>query len=136
MSDLLIEFVEEPTSGVDNLKKVKAECDTPIAADETANDLQSIKALIDKRSVDCIVLKPSAIGGIVPSSEVVQVARESGLDVVVTSMLESSIGVNLAAHFSSAFQITNPAPGLATSYLLVKDLVSPLPLKNGHIHLD
>ena len=35
MSDLSIEFVEEPTSGIDNLKKVKSACDIPIAADET-----------------------------------------------------------------------------------------------------
>ena len=136
MSDLSIEFVEEPTSGIDNLKKVKSACDIPIAADETASDLKAIAALIDKQSVDCIILKPSAIGGIVPSSEVVHAARESGLDVVVTSMLESSIGINIAAHFSSAFQVTSPAPGLATSYLLVDDLASPLTLKDGHIHLD
>ena len=136
MSDLSIEFVEEPTSGIDNLKKVKSACDIPIAADETASDLKAIAALIDKQSVDCIILKPSAIGGIVPSSEVVHASRESGLDVVVTSMLESSIGINIAAHFSSAFQVTSPAPGLATSYLLVDDLASPLTLKDGHIHLD
>ncbi len=92
MSDLSIEFVEEPTSGIENLKKVKSACDIPIAADETASDLQAIAALIDKQSVDYIILKPSAIGGIVPSSEVVHAARESGLDVVSLPYLKAPLG--------------------------------------------
>ena len=136
MKDLAIEFIEEPTAGIENLRKVKDASDIPIAADETAADLQTIKTLVDQRSVDYIVVKPSAIGGIVPASEVVRTTQESGLNIVVTSMLESSVGIRTAAHFASSFQLTNPAPVLATSYLLVDDLVSPLRLHDGHIHLD
>ena len=136
LQDFSIEFIEEPVSGIEQLREVKNSCGVPIAADETALNLKDTEALIESEAVDCIIVKPSAIGGIVPATQVTDLARASGLTVVVTSMLESSIGVSLAAHFSSALHLTDPAPGLATSYLLLNDLIRAPEVKNGYIHLS
>ncbi len=136
LQDLSIEFIEEPVSGIEQLREVRNACGVPIAADETALNIEAVETLIEREAVDCIIVKPSAIGGIVPSTQVTDLARASGIDVVVTSLLESSIGVSLAAHFASALQLTDPAPGLATSYLLLNDLIPAPEIKDGCIHLS
>ena len=62
-------------------------------------------------------------------------AAQAGLGVVVTSLLESSHGIKLAAHFASARGLSDPAPGLATAELLTQDLGCPSPISNGHLSL-
>ena len=130
-----LEFIEEPTAGLAGLAKVRKGAAFPVAVDESAGDLAGLRQAIDLGSGDFFILKPSAIGGLVVAEQAATMAAQAGLGVVVTSLLESSHGVKLAAHFASAQGLSAPSPGLATAELLTQDLGCPLPISNGHLSL-
>ena len=71
------------------------------------------------------VREPSAGGGIVVAAELAAVAREAGLGVVSTSLLDGAVGVSHAAHLASAIGAIDQAPGLATSALIAEDVGTP-----------
>ena len=130
------EMIEEPTSGVEGLAAVRAAVGVPVAADETAFDPAAVAAIIDSGAADLVVVKPSALGGLVAAAELIATVREAGLGVVVTSLLEGAIGVRAAGHLASSLATLDPAPGLATSSLLATDIATPPRLADGHLHLD
>ena len=131
-----IEFVEEPVTGVGALATVRADSSVPIAADETATSPEGVAAVIAAGAADLVVLKPSAVGGIVVAAELAAIAREAGLGIVITSLLDGAVGVSHAAHLASALGALDPAPGLATSALIVEDVGTPPRLEGGLLVLS
>ena len=131
-----IEFVEEPVAGVDALAAVRAGSPIPIAADESATSPAGVAAVIAAGAADLVVLKPSAVGGIVVAAELAAVAREAGLGIVITSLLDGAVGVAHAAHLASALGALDPAPGLATSALIAQDVGTPPGLSGGRLLLS
>ena len=131
-----IEFVEEPTRGLDNLATVQKNVTQKIAIDESFQDVENIDQIKDDQIADILIVKPSAIGGIKFASQLIDRAKSLELEVVVTSLLDGAIGVAAAAHLTSAHNLLNPAPGLGTSALLSNDLAESIPIKNGNMVLD
>ncbi len=136
LAPLGIEFVEEPVSGVAALAAVREASPVPVAADESAGSPDLFEQVLASGAADLVVLKPSALGGPQVAADLATRATAAGMGVVVTSMLESSIGVGAAAHLASALGALDPAPGLATAGLLAEDLVAPLLPVGGHLDLD
>ena len=62
-------------------------------------------------------------------------ARRAGIDVVVTSFLDSSLGIAAALHFAASLPESPFAAGLATAELLADDLAAPFPVAAGAIAL-
>ena len=131
-----IEFVEEPTRGLDNLATVQKNVTQKIAIDESFQDVENIDQIKDDQIADILIVKPSAIGGIKFASQLIDRAKSLELEVVVTSLLDGAIGVAAAAHLTSAHNLLNPSPGLGTSALLSNDLAESIPIKNGNMVLD
>ncbi|SVE29014.1 uncharacterized protein METZ01_LOCUS481868, partial [marine metagenome] len=131
-----IEFVEEPVAGVEALAAVRADSPVPIAADESATSPDGVAAVVGAGAADLVVLKPSAVGGIVVAAELAALARDAGLGVVVTSLLDGAVGVSHAAHMASAIGALDPAPGLATSALVAEDVGTPPTLEGGLLVLS
>ena len=136
LASLDIEFVEEPTSGVEALAAVRHSSPVPIAIDESAADLQSIHWALEVGAADVLILKPSALGGPRVTAKAARQASEIGLKVVVTSLLEGSVGIRSAAQLTSAMGLVDPAPGLATATLLAADPGDPFIPENGLLTLD
>ncbi|MEE2767826.1 MAG: o-succinylbenzoate synthase [Actinomycetota bacterium] len=131
-----IELIEEPVSGgLVALEKVAAQTGIPIAADESATHPESFAEILRTGSVAVVVIKPSAIGGPAEATRRIAAARDAGLSVVVTSMLEGAVGVAAAAHLASATAALDPEPGLATSALLAEDIGPALPVADGRLWL-
>ena len=65
-----------------------------------------------------------------------RVVTEAGLGLVVTSLLEGSVGIRSAAHLAAALGALDPAPGLATATLLTADSGPPLLPTKGALVLD
>jgi o-succinylbenzoate synthase len=130
------EFVEEPTAGLDELAAVRAVSAVPVAVDESAPDLTAVERALAVGAPDVLVLKPSALGGPRPTVEATRMAKDAGVTVVVTSLLEGSIGIRAAAHLASALGLMDPAPGLATADLLDVDPGEPLIPDSGALVLD
>ena len=131
-----IEFVEEPTRGLDNLATVQKNVVQKIAIDESLQDVDNIEKIKNAQIAKILIIKPSAIGGIKFASQLIDRAKSLELEVVVTSLLDGAIGVAAAAHLTSAYNLFDPAPGLGTSALLADDLAKSIPVNNGNMILE
>ena len=131
-----IEFVEEPVAGLDDLAEVRLSSPIPTAVDESARTVDDVIRAVEMGAADLVVLKPSAIGGPLEAARAAAIVRSAGLDVVVTSLLEGSVGIRAAAHLASAIGALDPAPGLATASLLAVDVDTPCLPVHGELLLD
>ena len=112
-----LEYCEEPVAGSEAMARVKAAAPVRIAADESVVDLASARLLLERRAADALVLKPMALGGLGPARAIAELAREFGVDVVVTSMLESPVGRRGALHLAASLGATRHAHGLGIGCL-------------------
>ncbi len=135
LADLDVEFVEEPTSGLEPLARVRAASPIPVAVDESAPDAAGVDRALALGAADVVVLKPSALGGPLRSARVARRCIDAGATVVVTSLLEGSTGIRAAAHLAAALDLADPAPGLATAGLLAADPGRPLLPVGGALDL-
>ena len=131
-----IEFVEEPVAGLDYLAEVRLSSPIPTAVDESARTVDDVSRAVEMGAADLVVLKPSAIGGPLEAARAAAIVRSAGLDVVVTSLMEGSVGIRAAAHLASAIGALDPAPGLATASLLAVDVDTPCLPVHGELLLD
>ncbi len=129
-----LEYVEQPVATIEALAAVQRAVPVALAADEAVTDAASVAAIAAAGAARVVVLKPARLG-VRRSLAIAAAARRAGLDVVVTSTLDSSIGIAAAAHVAAAIG-TRRACGLATATLLRGDLVaSPPPIVDGALHL-
>ena len=105
-SGLPIEGLEEPLAEPDtqSLAALQAQCDFPLAVDESTELIDD--GFFRHPPVRRLVIKPARDGGLLGSIERALRAKASGLDVVVTSSLESACGLLACAHLAAAI-----APG-------------------------
>ena len=87
--------------------------------------------LLDAAAADVLVLKPAAVGGLRPAWRIAEHARRANVTVVVTSFLDSSLGIAAALQLASALPDSPLASGLATAELLANDLAPPLAIRDG-----
>lgn len=99
-----IDYLEQPTPAEDKraLAEIKRNTRTPIMADESCFDMADLLQLIEYEAVDLINLKLLKSGGVSPSLQMAQVAREVGIGVFVGSMMEGDRGVYVSACIADA----------------------------------
>ena len=134
MADYNIAFCEEPTTGIDGIAAVGAASAVPVAVDESAVNLSDIAAAMRTNKISVVVIKPQALGGPDLALAAVALIEEFSADAVVTTMIDSAIGVAHAAHVAAAV-LPAKAHGLATSTLLANDVAPRLEITAGRIHL-
>jgi o-succinylbenzoate synthase len=82
-----------------------------------------------------IILKPSLTGGFASAASWIRIAQKHGIGYWVTSALESNIGLNAIAQWTSTLQ--NPLPqGLGTGQLYINNFDSPLVVNPGLLRYD
>lgn len=107
----------------------------PIALDEELigiYDLSEKKNLLDTIQPQYIILKPSLMGGFKGTSEWISLAEERNIPWWITSALESNIGLDAIAQFTSQYNVILPQ-GLGTGSLYTNNIESTLTIDNGHI---
>ncbi len=109
-----IEYVEEPVKG--DLRSVGRRVNIPVAADPAT--LEEGARVLRDRGADFLVLKPMALGGVRPTRELAVAAIEAGIGVVVTSILDTAVGVAGALHLAASLPGPERSHGLATMGLL------------------
>jgi L-alanine-DL-glutamate epimerase-like enolase superfamily enzyme len=82
-----------------------------------------------------IILKPTLIGGFSLSEKWIHFATEMNIGWWATSALESNIGLNAIAQWTSSLD-TNLPQGLGTGGLYSNNIPSPLVVKNGFLFYD
>ena len=133
-----IEFVEQPVAADDisGLARVRRGSPIPVAADEAVSSLMEAMRIIERQAADVIIIKPMVCGGLHVSRTIIEHAIAAGLRVVVTSSIESGIGLAAALHLAATLPASSPACGLATADLLADDLVAePLTIIDGRMLL-
>ncbi len=92
----------------------------PIAADESIRRAEDPMRVVALEAADIAVLKVQPLGGV---RACLRIAEQIGLPVVVSSALESSVGIAAGVALAAALPELPYACGLATVQLLERDLV-------------
>lgn len=137
LASLEIHSIEQPLmAGQQSLmKSICEESPMDIALDEEligVNELEAKSALLQQIKPQYIILKPSLLGGILACREWIDLAETMNIGWWMTSMLESNIGLNAIAQFTSQYRPTLPQ-GLGTGKLYHNNIESPLEIRKGEL---
>ena len=108
----------------------------PIALDEELIGIHGFEnkdKLLTEINPQYIILKPSLHGGLIGSSEWIQLAEKKSIPWWITSALESNIGLNAIAQFTSTYNNTLPQ-GLGTGGLYLDNEPTSLKVENGYLN--
>ena len=127
------EYVEQPCATLEELRELKASIHIPlkIAVDEVLRKAKDPFAIDLSGAADFVMLKVQPLGGIARAH---QLAEHHKLPVVVSSALESAVGINYGLQLAASFPEMNFDCGLGTGSLLGADVAS-LPIVNGEIEI-
>ncbi len=131
---LPIDGLEEPLADPDpaRLASLQAAATFPLAIDESIHLLEA--HFFHHPPVRRLVLKPARHGGLLASTELALRARASGLEVIVTSALESACGIATLAHLAASVA-PDAVHGLATADWLASDTGLSLSVVYGRMRL-
>jgi len=127
-----IEYIEQPCATVEELRELKKWVDVKIVGDELLRKAKDPFAIDLSGAVDYLMLKVQPLGGIKRSH---QLAQHHKLPVVVSSALESAVGINYGLTLAASFEDMNFDCGLGTGSLLAKN-VAQLPIVDGKIQIS
>jgi len=124
-----LEYAEQPCATVEELRDLRLALarnalDVPIAADESIRKAEDPLRVRDLGAADVIVVKVAPLGGVAAALRVVE---ECGLPAVVSSALDTSVGISAGVALAAALPSLDHACGLGTVALLAGD-VSAAPL--------
>jgi o-succinylbenzoate synthase len=129
-----IEYFEQPVASIAEMAELKLQVNRlgiKIAADESVRKVSDPLAVAQANAADILILKAAPLGGILRALEI---AAEAELPVVVSSALDSSVGLSMGAYLAAAIPNLDFDCGLATSALLAGDVTrEPLRAENGFI---
>jgi O-succinylbenzoate synthase len=128
-----LEYVEQPCATVEELRELKEnlKIDIKIAGDEVLRKARDPFAVDLSAAVDILMLKVQPLGGIARAHKL---AEHHKLPVVVSSALESAIGINYGLSLAASLPEMNFDCGLGTGSLLSAN-VADLPIVNGEIQI-
>ncbi|MFZ9205657.1 MAG: o-succinylbenzoate synthase, partial [Candidatus Nanopelagicaceae bacterium] len=126
-----LEYVEQPVANLDELKQLKEgmSVDVKIAGDEVLRKAKDPFAISLDGAIDLLMLKVSPLGGI---KRAMDLAIHHKLPVVVSSALESAVGISHGLALAARLPELDYACGLGTSALFNQD-ISHIPIINGAI---
>jgi O-succinylbenzoate synthase len=117
-----LEYVEQPCASIEELALVRRRVDVRIAADESIRRAEDPLRVAVAEAADVAVLKATPLGGV---RRALRVAEACGLPCVVSSALETSVGLAAGLALAGALPSLDFACGLGTLSLLESDLVGP-----------
>ena len=129
-----LEYVEQPCATIEELRelKEKLQLDIPIAGDEVLRKASDPFEVDLRGAVDILMLKVQPLGGIARAHKL---AQHHKLPVVVSSALESAVGINYGLLLAASFPEMNFDCGLGTGSLLNAN-VADLAITNGEIAIS
>ena len=127
----LLEYVEQPVTSLDELQQLKEDMsvDVKIAGDEVLRKAKDPFAISLYGAIDILMLKVSPLGGI---KRAMDSASHHKLPAVISSALESAVGISYGLALAARVPNLDYACGLGTSALFKQD-VSDIPIVNGAI---
>jgi O-succinylbenzoate synthase len=127
-----IEYVEQPCATVDELRELKSRTSVKIVGDEILRKAPNPFDIDLSGAIDFLMLKVQPLGGIKRTHAL---AEHHNLPVIVSSALESAVGINYGLMLAASFEEMNFDCGLGTGSLLAAD-VAQLPIVDGKIEIS
>lgn len=131
-----LEYVEQPCASVAELAELRGRIrymGIPVAADESVRKASDPLAVARAGGADVLVLKAQPLGGI---HAALALASAAGLPSVISSALDTSVGISMGLHLAAALPELDFDCGLATSSLFVTDVTRDrLVPENGSIEV-
>lgn len=131
-----LEYFEQPVASIAEMAEIKVQLNRvgiKVAADESVRKVSDPLAVAQANAADILVLKAAPLGGI---SRALEIAREAQLPVVISSALDSSVGLSMGAHLAAALDELQFDCGLATAALLAGDVTrEPISPVDGFIEV-
>lgn len=126
-----LEYAEQPVPGIDGLRRLRvalarAAVDVRVAADEAVRKAEDPLRVATAGAADVVVVKVAPLGGVRAALDVAgALGAEHGLPVVVSSALDTSIGISTGVALAAALPDLPYACGLGTVGLLAADVAEP-----------
>ena len=127
-----IEYAEQPCATIEELRELKSRTSVKIVGDEILRKAQDPFDLDLHGAIDYLMLKVQPLGGIQRAHAI---AQHHKLPVVVSSALESAVGINYGLTLAASFEEMSFDCGLATGSLLAQD-VAHLPITDGMMQIS
>jgi O-succinylbenzoate synthase len=115
-----VELAEQPVRGLDDLARLRRLVPMPLAADESVRSVDDARRSRALGAADVVVLKVQPLGGV---RAALRVAEASGVPAIVTSMMETSIGLAAGVALAACLPELPYACGLATATFFAAEVV-------------
>ena len=125
-----LEYLEQPCATVDELAELRRRVDVPVAADESIRKAGDPLAVVRAGAADIAVLKVAPLGGI---SAMLKIAAQIDIPVVISSALDSAVGIAVGLAAAAALPHLNHACGLGTGRLFAEDVAEPVAPVDGYL---
>ncbi|CAN2174698.1 MenC O-succinylbenzoate synthase [Candidatus Nanopelagicaceae bacterium] len=127
-----IEYVEQPCATIEELRELKQRVDVKIVGDEVLRKSTNPFDVELSGAVDFLMLKVQPLGGIKRAHALAEYHK---IPVVISSALESAVGINYGLMLAASFEEMRFDCGLGTGSLLAKN-VAELPIIDGKIEIS
>jgi O-succinylbenzoate synthase len=131
-----LEYVEQPCATVDELAQIRKRVKymgIPIAADESVRKAEDPLEVARARAADILIIKAQPLGGI---ERALKIIEDAALPVVISSALDTSVGLSMGAYLAAAIPSLDFDCGLGTAALLAADVTdAPLLPRDGQIEV-
>lgn len=136
LAEFDLEYVEQPCASIAELAELRERTHymgIPIAADESVRRETDPLEVARAGAADILVIKVQPLGGITRSLDII---AQAGLPAVISSALDTSIGISMGAHLAACLPDLEFDCGLGTAALLSADVTdAPLVAIDGHIDM-
>ena len=120
-----LEYVEQPCATVPELAELRRRVrriDVLVAADESVRKAADPLAVARAEAADLLVIKAAPLGGV---DRALRIVADSGLPAVVSSALDTSVGLAMGAALAARLPTLDFDCGLGTGALLEDDVAEP-----------
>jgi O-succinylbenzoate synthase len=125
-----LEYLEQPCATVPELAELRRRVSVPVAADESIRKAGDPFQVVRAGAADIAVLKVAPLGGV---AALLYVAAFIEVPVVVSSALDSAVGIAAGLTAAAALPNLRHACGLGTGGLFVEDVAAPAPPVDGYL---
>ena len=125
-----LEYMEQPCATVLELAEVRRRVEVPVAADESIRKADDPLHVVREGAADVAVLKVAPLGGV---RKLLDIAKQIEVPIVVSSALDSAVGIGQGLLAAAALPELRHACGLATGGLFVEDIVDFVAPVDGYL---
>ncbi len=131
-----LEYFEQPCKTIGELAEFRVRVkridkNLLVAADESVRKVSDPLAVAQAGAADILVLKVAPLGGIARAK---QIAEQAGLPVVVSSAIDTSVGISMGLHLAGTLENLDYDCGLGTMAMMLTDVTdTPLVATDGYL---